>query len=46
VWAVAGKDYICLEPWTAPGNALNTGEKLTELPPGAAQRASIELELT
>jgi galactose mutarotase-like enzyme len=46
VWAVTGKDYICLEPWTAPGNALNTGEKLTELEPGAARQASIELELT
>jgi galactose mutarotase-like enzyme len=45
VWAVAGKDYICLEPWTAPGNALNTGEKLSELRPGTAVEASIEIEL-
>jgi len=28
IWTVAGKDYVCLEPWTAPGNALNTGASL------------------
>jgi galactose mutarotase-like enzyme len=44
VWAVAGKDYVCLEPWSAPGNALNTGERLIELEPGAAHRSSVELE--
>ena len=27
------KDYICLEPWTAPRNALNTGEGLIHLDP-------------
>ena len=30
-WTVKGKDYYCLEPWTAPRNAINTGEKLTIL---------------
>jgi galactose mutarotase-like enzyme len=44
VWAVAGKDYVCLEPWTLPGNALNTGDRLTELGPGAVHRSSLELE--
>jgi galactose mutarotase-like enzyme len=33
VWTLAGKDYVCLEPWTAPGNALNTGEGLIEIAP-------------
>ena len=28
IWTVEGKDYVCLEPWTAPGNALNTGASL------------------
>ncbi len=32
-WTLADKDYICLEPWTAPRNALNTGEKLLYLNP-------------
>ncbi|HEV8549907.1 MAG TPA: galactose mutarotase [Polyangiaceae bacterium] len=44
VWALAGKDYICLEPWTAPGNALNTREHLSELPAGASHDSFVELE--
>ena len=32
-WTLQDKDYICLEPWTAPRNALNTGEGLTHLDP-------------
>jgi galactose mutarotase-like enzyme len=34
VWTVAGKEYVCLEPWTASGNALNTGEDLIFVQPG------------
>jgi len=44
VWTVAGKDYVCLEPWTAALDALNTGEGLTQLAPGASQEGSLELE--
>jgi galactose mutarotase-like enzyme len=33
VWTVASKDYVCLEPWTAPSNALNTGEGIITLAP-------------
>lgn len=43
VWAVAGKDYVCVEPWTGPGNALNSGEHLLRLAPGASHRSFIEL---
>ncbi len=32
-WTLNDKDFICLEPWTAPRNALNTGEKLIYLDP-------------
>jgi galactose mutarotase-like enzyme len=35
-WAVAGQDFYCLEPWTAPRNALNTGEDLLTLEPGGS----------
>ena len=42
VWTLAGKDYVCLEPWTAPGNALNSGERLLWLEPGAAHDAWVE----
>ena len=33
-WTVKDKDFYCLEPWTAPRNALNTGDGLISLPPG------------
>jgi galactose mutarotase-like enzyme len=33
-WMLKGKDFYCLEPWTAPRNALNTGGHLIKLKPG------------
>lgn len=35
-WTIQGKSYYCLEPWTAPRNALNTREQLLHLEPGAS----------
>lgn len=43
VWTLAGKDFVCVEPWTAPGNALNNGERITVLQPGAQHASFIEL---
>ena len=43
VWTKAGKSFVCLEPWTAPGNAFNTGEALCSLPPGAEHEAWVEI---
>lgn len=45
VWTVAERDFVCLEPWTAAGNALNSGEHLIVLPPGATHVSSMEIEL-
>jgi len=45
VWTRAGKDFVCLEPWTAPGNALNSGEHLVELPPAAEHVSWVEIAL-
>ncbi len=42
-WTVKGKDFYCLEPWSAGRNALNTGENLTVLEPGASYATSIKL---
>lgn len=39
LWTVKGKDYVCVEPWTAPGGALVTGEGLRFVDPG--QRVEI-----
>ena len=43
VWAIAGKPYVCLEPWTSPGNALNTQQRLVELPGGASHHYWVEI---
>ena len=45
VWTVADKPFVCVEPWTAPGNALNTGEGLTLLAPGEQHVSWIEIGL-
>ena len=44
VWTLAGKDFICVEPWTSPGNALNTGERLLTVAPGERHESWIEIE--
>jgi galactose mutarotase-like enzyme len=33
-WTLKGKEFYCLEPWTAPRNALNTGDHLLYIDPG------------
>jgi galactose mutarotase-like enzyme len=45
-WMLKGKNYYCLEPWTAPRNALNTGHLLTYLKPGASCEMLVHLSAT
>ena len=33
-WTVKNKDFYCLEPWSSPRNALNTGKNLLTAEPG------------
>lgn len=42
-WTVKGKNYYCLEPWTGPRNALNTGENIIQLEPGASLKTLVGL---
>jgi galactose mutarotase-like enzyme len=42
-WTIKGKDYVCLEPWSAPRNALNTGDRLTYLQPKTSCDAVVEM---
>jgi galactose mutarotase-like enzyme len=42
-WAIKGKDFYCLEPWTAPRNALNTGTALIMAAPGATVETGVTL---
>jgi galactose mutarotase-like enzyme len=44
VWTLAGRDFVCVEPWTAPADALNTGESLIEVPPKASRSLWVEME--
>ena len=42
-WTIKEKDYVCLEPWSAPRNALNTGEKLSYLEPNSSCELVVEM---
>ncbi len=43
IWSLRGRDFICLEPWTCPGDALNTGAGLIELAPGETRALRLEI---
>lgn len=40
-WTVAGKNYYCLDPWSAPCNAMNTGIDLLRLAPGETHSMTV-----
>jgi galactose mutarotase-like enzyme len=42
-WTLKGKPFYCLEPWSAPRNALNTGDGLTLLPPKQSLKTLVRL---
>ncbi|MBW4469467.1 MAG: aldose epimerase [Stenomitos rutilans HA7619-LM2] len=42
-WTVKGKPFYCLEPWTAGRNAMNTGDRLIHLAPGASLETTFTL---
>lgn len=43
LWTQRGKDFICLEPWTAPAGALASGEGLLSVEPGAVAAFAFEI---
>ncbi|MBE9115558.1 aldose epimerase [Lusitaniella coriacea LEGE 07157] len=45
-WTLKGKEYVCLEPWSAPRNALNSGENLITLEPGESCETLVELRVS
>ncbi|MFT3765410.1 MAG: galactose mutarotase [Minicystis sp.] len=45
VWTLKGRDFVCLEPWSCPGNALNTGDRLLVLGPGEARSMWMRIAL-
>ena len=45
-WTLKGKDFYCLEPWSAPRNAINTGEQLIQLAPNQTRDLTVRLLVT
>ena len=45
VWTQAGKDFVCVEPWTAPGGALQTGQGLQRMSPGGLFTSEFEINV-
>lgn len=43
VWTLKGRDFVCLEPWTAAPNALNTGVDLLIATPETPQHLWTEV---
>ncbi|NMO18319.1 aldose epimerase [Pyxidicoccus fallax] len=43
VWTLKGKDFVCVEPWTAAAGALATGQGLLHVKPG--DRASLVFDI-
>jgi len=45
LWSVEDKPFVCVEPWTALNEALNTQEGLTLVAPGEALELSLQVAL-
>jgi galactose mutarotase-like enzyme len=43
IWTLASRDFVCLEPWTCPGDALNTGESLLTVERGKPLSLFVEI---
>lgn len=39
VWTLAGEDFVCVEPWSAPPNALQSGDGLGHIGPREMRRS-------
>jgi galactose mutarotase-like enzyme len=46
VWTLAGRDFVCVEPWTAPADALNTGQGLLWIAPGETRNLFFEISVS
>jgi galactose mutarotase-like enzyme len=44
LWTLAGRDFICVEPWEAPAGALATRQHLPVLAPGQSIDMTFSIE--
>jgi galactose mutarotase-like enzyme len=44
VWTLQGKDFVCVEPWTAAAGALATGEGLLHVAPDERVSLAFDIE--
>jgi galactose mutarotase-like enzyme len=44
IWTLAGKDFVCLEPWTAAADALNREGQVLVVGPGETKELFVEVE--
>lgn len=44
IWTLAGKDFVCLEPWTAGGDALNREGQVLVVAPRETKELFVEIE--
>jgi galactose mutarotase-like enzyme len=45
LWTVSLKDFVCVEPWSAPADALNTGVGLITVQPGETRRGEFVISV-
>jgi galactose mutarotase-like enzyme len=43
IWTLPGKNFVCLEPWSAQRNALNAERERTVLEPGEIRKFAISI---
>lgn len=41
LWSVAGKDFVCVEPWMAKTGEMHRGEELVRVGPGSSLKAEL-----
>lgn len=46
VWSLKGKDFICLEPWMAKPNSMNSGEDLQIIKPKEKLNVQLNIEIS
>jgi galactose mutarotase-like enzyme len=44
VWTLQGRDFVCVEPWTASAGALATGEELVQVAPAELRSELFAIE--